>query len=565
MSSLYHPHRPGHYARLLVITLLLALLIGLSAGPTAAQDTVEMTGPTATEAEPGEAPIILSDVRSGDVRTITIEIRVGADTFTTSGRPNTNWSNATQVRVGFNNSLGYGAQRTFMFWDLSSIPANAVIQNATMEVHLAGASPANDPPVGIQARFLSSPWDPTILTWNNFNPSWGAEIGIGQVPSTPGIIQANFTNVVREWVTGARPNFGVMFQGLEDPVAARERIFWARDANNGLHPRLRVTYDVDVAPPTSSMTALPAWSRPGFTVTWSGVDNPNPGGTGIRHFDVQSRANGGAWQNWLTATTSTSATFPNAQNGVLYEFRVRATDRANPPNVEAFPNTPQASTRVDSLPPVVSINTLPAYTFANTFTVSWSGADPQPGSGIAYFDVEFQLNGGPWQPFALHTTTTSGQVLNGLNGQTYAFRARGVDNVGNVQPHSPVPQSQSTISIANPTADIVPFPTQITVTPNFLVQWTAGTAGPGTSIANYDLRFRYRGGPWQNWLSATVSNSAVFTATLGDGIYDFQVRARDTVGRVGNWTGTFPGNSIVLDAQGPSIVPRTFIPFVPRN
>jgi hypothetical protein len=513
--------------------------------------------PTDAEVSEGLEPTVLKESRIGDVATITLEIPAGADTFTTSGLPNNNWSADPNLRVGFNQTLGFGAERMFLFFSVSSIPSNATIQSADLRAFLNGFSPTGDAPMGLLARFLNSPWDASTLTWNNYNPSWGAEIGVGFIPATTGWVQASVTDPVAQWVSGVRANYGIMVMGDETPQQ-RERVFTALNANNGLHPRLIVTYNVivDTTPPTSSVNALPQWSPAGFTVRWTGADNAN--GSGLKHFDIQVRANGGAWQNWLLATTATQATF-NGNNGIFYEFRSRAVDIAG--NVEAWPNTPDAGTTIDSVPPNASVNPLPLFTFTNSFPVTWGGTDtgsgPAGGSGIARFDVEYQLNGGPWMTFT-SGTTTSGQVLNAVEGQVYGFRARAVDNVGNVQAFSPGPQTETTISLSNPEARITPFNPPIATQNSFIVQWT-GTGAPGASIVSFDVQFSFNGGPWQPWLTNFGGTSQQFMAQAGDGVYAFRVRARDSANRLGDFVGG-PASSIAVDTVAPNITIQVYQP-----
>ncbi len=559
MQKKVSEERPGYIARFLSMAVFLILILGLTATIAPAQELpTEENIPTDAEMREKLEPVILSETRKGDVTTITIEIPAAADTFTTSGQPNTNWGNNPNLRVGFNQTLGLGAQRIYLFFNMNSIPSNATIQSATLRAFINGFSPNGDAPMGLLARFLSTPFDASTITWNNYNPSWGLEIGVGQVPASVGWIEASFTGPVSEWVAGTRPNNGILIQG-DETIQQRERIFTAINANNNLFPRLVVTYQVivDTTPPTSTVTALPTWSPATFNVNWSGADNA--GGSGIKNYDVQFRANNGAWQSWQTATINTSASF-TGQNGVRYDFRVRAIDIAG--NVEAWSNTPDTGTTVDTMPPSASVNPLPQYTFANTFVVSWAGTDtgsgPNGGSGIARFDVEFRLNNGPWTPFATNTTTTSGTVLNALEGQVYAFRARAVDNVGNVQPLPAGAQAETTISLGSPIAHIVPFNPPISTINNFLVQW-AGQAPPGATIVGYDVQFRFNGGSWQNWLSNVNVTSQQFSAASGDGVYEFQVRVRDSVGRVSAFTGG-PGNSIAVDAVAPFITIRYFNP-----
>ncbi len=553
MKDFRSPRVARRSTRMFTVSLLIFLLLALTTAVALPQEQAA-EGPYPTDAEVAATlePVVLSETRRGDMTTITLEIPVGADTFTTSNRPTTNWSNDPNMRIGFNIAQGNGAQRAFLFFPMDSIPSNATVTAANLRVFQNAFSPPADVNMGALARFLSSSWDASTLTWANFNPSWGAEIGIGQLPATTGWIQASITSSVQEWVSGTRPNFGIMVQGDETPQQ-RERVFTTINANNGLHPRIVVTYNVnvDTTPPTSSMTALPQWSTASFNVNWSGTDNP--GGTGIRHFDVQVRENGGNWQNWQTAVTNTSATF-TGQNGILYEFRARAVDRAN--NFEAFPNNPQARTTVDTVPPTSSMNPLPQFTFSSNFPVNWTGNDV--GSGIRHYDVEFQVNGGDWQTLVSSTPQTSHVVTNAPSGATYGFRVRAVDQAGNVQVFPAAAQTWTTISTGNPQARIVPFNPSVVTQATFVVQWQ-GQAAPGSTVVSYDVEVSFNNGAWQAWRTNFGQTNDQYTAGQGDGVYAFRVRARDSQGRLGDFT-TSLDSTVAVDVEAPFIVIRAYNP-----
>jgi hypothetical protein len=98
---------------------------------------------------------------------------------------------------------------------------------------------------------------------------------------------------------------------------------------------------------------------------------------------------------------------------------------------------------------------------------------------------------------------------------------------------------------------------------NFLVQWT-GQAQPGTTIVAFDVQFRFNGGPWQNWLTNVGLTNQQFSAASGDGVYEFQVRARDSIGRVSAFTGG-PRSSIAVDTVAPFITIRYFNPVALDN
>ncbi len=179
----------------------------------------------------------------------------------------------------------------------------------------------------------------------------------------------------------------------------------------------------DALPPTSSMTALPAVSASPFAVNWSGAD---VGPAGILGYDVQVKDGAGVWTTWLTRTLATSGSYPGV-GGHTYSFRVRAVDNAN--NVQAWPVNAQATTTVDGLPPISTVDPLPAY-YRGQLPVSWGGTDPG-GSGIKSYDVQYR-DGilGAWIGWLSNTTLTSA-AFTGTAGHTYYFRARAIDRAQN--------------------------------------------------------------------------------------------------------------------------------------
>jgi hypothetical protein len=73
---------------------------------------------------------------------------------------------------------------------------------------------------------------------------------------------------------------------------------------------------VAIAAPAGSIT------DPAIPVTWTGSD----AGAGLRDYTVEVATNGGAFEPWLIATPTTTATYAGTPGG-RYRFRVRATDR----------------------------------------------------------------------------------------------------------------------------------------------------------------------------------------------------------------------------------------------
>ena len=83
------------------------------------------------------------------------------------------------------------------------------------------------------------------------------------------------------------------------------------------------SFTSDGTPPGVAISA-PAGrtTDPSLGVSWSATD----GGSGVRDYDIDASIDGGPFAPWLSATTSTAATY-TANPGRRYRFRVRATDR----------------------------------------------------------------------------------------------------------------------------------------------------------------------------------------------------------------------------------------------
>ena len=84
----------------------------------------------------------------------------------------------------------------------------------------------------------------------------------------------------------------------------------------------QATTTVDATAPTSSVSALPAFSAATFNVHWSGSDG---NGSGIASYSVYVSDNGGPFTSFLSNTTQTSTTF-TGEDGHTYGFYSIATD-----------------------------------------------------------------------------------------------------------------------------------------------------------------------------------------------------------------------------------------------
>ncbi len=382
----------------------------------------DLSGEVPTEA-PTEAPIVLSTtVVPLGIQSV-IQLPAAADAYIASGRPTQNFGTGA-LFLGYD-LADFTAQRILISFDvLSAIPPHAVINSAILQLTLNYSDPANDTPMGTILRRTAAPWGEYTVTWDT-EPAWGeirSTANVGTMMSTPQ--QWDVTSLVADWVDGTQADYGMEIIG-DERVQQRQRAFFSRESSIGPTPHLIVDYTVsnDTLPPVVTVNPLPTWSGRSFEVTWSGSDQ---GSAGIAYYDVQYQVNGGSWIDWVTGVTFTSAAF-TGQDGNLYGFRARGVDNVG--NVQAYGGV-QASTTVDTNPPVSHVNPLPPIEHTQTFVVSWSGTDDV--SGVAFYNVYTSYNGGAWTVWQFETVATSDTYVAGPDG-VYSFRVSATDRRGLVE------------------------------------------------------------------------------------------------------------------------------------
>lgn len=209
----------------------------------------------------------------------------------------------------------------------------------------------------------------------------------------------------------------------------------------------------------------------------------------------------------------------------------------------------------DNTPPFASVNPLPTWS-RDTFQVSWSGQDNPGGSGIAFYDVQYRVNGGNWNDWRMRTTQTSSTFSGGVNNAFYEFRARAVDKAGNQQGWTGA-QANTRVDTAPPTTFMAGLP-QYTTSSSFSIGWS-GNDGAGSGIVSYDVQGRLDGGPWQTILQNTQQTSHLVTGLTNGAFVEFRTRARDAAGNVQPFPGPQAATTVVLE---PVAVVLPFTPAV---
>ncbi len=134
----------------------------------------------------------------------------------------------------------------------------------------------------------------------------------------------------------------------------------------------------DFTPPSVTVTSPSASvvTSSTFTLQWSGSD----AGSGVASYDVQYKTGNGAWQDLLTAASSTRYQF-TGNNGYTYTFRVRAADEAGNISDWTLPQA-QSTVSINAMSPSVSLSVTPG-------TLSFSANENEKGA-----DISIQATGG---------------------------------------------------------------------------------------------------------------------------------------------------------------------------
>lgn len=283
--------------------------------------------------------------------------------------------------------------------------------------------------------------------------------------------------------------------------------------------------------------------------TWTAVDSTSAVGSAITYYDWPVTE---LVQGWHTDL------YPNYGVEIIGDEAVQQRERAFYSRETMSNLYPilfvEYTTTDDAAVPETAVNPLPAYTGRN-FTVSWSGTDPG-GSGIAYYDVQVQINDGAWGDWLTGVTRTAAEYGNGEDGNKYAFRVRGVDNVGNIEPYG-VADTATVVDTQPPTVAVDPLPGVVNGSA-FVVTWSGDDTASG--IQYYDVQYRVNDGPWILWQAATVNTNATFTGA-SDGVYAFEARGVDNLDRYEPFYDV-PEAAIAVDAEAPFIEPHLYLPSI---
>ena len=234
------------------------------------------------------------------------------------------------------------------------------------------------------------------------------------------------------------------------------------------------------------------------------------GGTMITDYEYEQNGSG----TWIsTGVTTTSYTVRNLTNGQSYTFKVRAVNSVGESTASAASSSVTPAT-VPGAPTGLSAT-------AGNQQVDLSWTAPSSNGGATITDYEYSQNGSAtWT--STGGTATSYTVRNLTNGQSYSFRVRAVNRVG---------ESTASAASSNVTPATVPgAPTGLSATvgnQQVALSWTAPASNGGATI----LRYEYEQDLSGTWTSTGGTGTSYTVRNLTNGqSYTFRVRAVNRVG-----------------------------------
>ncbi|MHC4739309.1 MAG: LamG-like jellyroll fold domain-containing protein, partial [Planctomycetota bacterium] len=252
------------------------------------------------------------------------------DTFTDAGTGNDNKSTHITVNT-YNWPADTVANTTIIKWDLSSIPTDATVIDATLYLYQVetGGDTSYDIPVH---KIINVNPVISTCTWNTYdgtNPWTGGADGgqsdIAAAEDTQVVNATNneyktwsVTNMVADWVSTPSGNYGMLLNS--DSVASIDshRFFASTEVvDASTRPKLIVTYTSGVTPPGQASSPSPADSATDVSIN---ADLSWTAGSGADSHDVYfGTTSPGAFQGNQTATTFDTGSM---SNDTTYYWRI---------------------------------------------------------------------------------------------------------------------------------------------------------------------------------------------------------------------------------------------------
>jgi len=164
----------------------------------------------------------------------------GIDSPVESNNPTTNYGNSTGCAVG---NTATNIIRTYIKFDLSTIPANAIVVDADLKLYQWGTLGTDNFTIGLYK--VTSDWDESIIDWDpqptcSFDAEITSEISWG---TTPTWRSWDIDTLAQAWLDGSITNYGVVLKDTNEASVDMLAYFLTSDyATDTKRPKLEIDY-----------------------------------------------------------------------------------------------------------------------------------------------------------------------------------------------------------------------------------------------------------------------------------------------------------------------------------
>ena len=197
----------------------------------------------------GETTYVNWALTWADTTTVTIQPNPTAakDAYIWSPSPDSQWGSDARLYAGL--SAVNQIARSYVQFDLSSIPSTAVVTSANLGLYYFQTFASVAAPVGVYR--VNSSWSESTITWNN-QPTSAATTEYTR--TVPGPVSNYFQywyidDLVQGWVDGSIANYGVVVRDTDETTTKACKGFYASEWLYGpRHPKLVIRYYDTAAP-----------------------------------------------------------------------------------------------------------------------------------------------------------------------------------------------------------------------------------------------------------------------------------------------------------------------------
>ncbi len=272
--------------------------------------------------------------------------------------------------------------------------------------------------------------------------------------------------------------------------------------------------------------------------------------SGVTYYYILDDSSGTNPDSTSSSTTGLSKSYSNQADGTWY-FHVRARDGAgNWGSIDHYGSVIIDKTAPDI--PVISSTTHAENVWSNLNDIDLSWTPVTDVSGVTYYYILDGSSGTIPSSGSPSTTTTSKSYSNQADGSWY-FHVRAKDGAGNwgsTDHFGPV-----NIYSVGPAPDGIPTESSpdrdFDGNGNYMIYWNPADCPDFVTIALYELQERVNGGPWQTLSSSIATTNYEITGrNIVGNFYEYRIRAQDSLGNVGGWSGSSDGTTIYVEPPG---------------